>query len=273
MHFTTYFTLHICQDSLHVLLTLTQHTHTHIRPQITMMSLYNQGMMATQERLWRETTTDDPTTLQDAQRGGLVPTEIDPKMYHDIQTALTRLVSKADQLVDNVTTNIAESWMHIRSKYNGGKVINRSQSGSWQHRCMGAGLQQNEGKQWGPEVWGEMTNSPPNEVFVDTAERSAKKLASDNKRKATDEAKAKRRQSKYTRIDDTLAARRAYSRHDDGVLPDEMDDDISPDLLEQLKQGYYSTKVVITSEEARKLRHKQDSKQTMTSGLLRDVRD
>ena len=74
-------------------------------------------------------------------------------MMHDIQTALSRLVSKASQLIENVTTNVAESWMHIRSKYDGGKVINRSQSGSWEHRCMGAGLQQNMGKEWGPELW------------------------------------------------------------------------------------------------------------------------
>jgi len=38
-------------------------------------------------------------------------------------------------MIYNTTTNIAESWMHIRSKYDGGKTINRSQSGSWEHRC------------------------------------------------------------------------------------------------------------------------------------------
>lgn len=82
-----------------------------------------------QESYWRDTVTDDQITIQDAQRGE-IPAEIDPKMYHDIQTALTRLVTKAHQLIDNVTTNIAESWMHIRSKYDGSKVVNRSQSGS-----------------------------------------------------------------------------------------------------------------------------------------------
>ncbi len=61
-------------------------------------------------------------------------------MYHDIQVILSRLVTKAEQLVDNVTTNLAESWMHLRSKFDGGKVVNRSQSGLWEHRCMGAGL-------------------------------------------------------------------------------------------------------------------------------------
>lgn len=48
----------------------------------------------------------------------------------------------------------------------------------------GAGLQQNMGKQWGLQVWENVTESPPNQVFIETTERSAKKLASDNTRKA-----------------------------------------------------------------------------------------
>ena len=42
---------------------------------------------------------------------------------------MSRLVAKASQLLGNFTTNIAEGWMHRLSKYEGGKVINRSQSG------------------------------------------------------------------------------------------------------------------------------------------------
>ena len=34
---------------------------------------------------------------------------------------------------------------HYRPSFNGGKVINRSQSGSWEVRCSGAGLHANEG--------------------------------------------------------------------------------------------------------------------------------
>ena len=112
-------------------------------------------------------------------------------MMHDIQTALSRLVSKASQLIENVTTNVAESWMHIRSKYDGGKVVNRSQSGSREHRCMGTGLQQNMVKEWGPELWRQMTNSSPNKVFSDTARHSAKEVESDRKRKAKEEVKAR----------------------------------------------------------------------------------
>ena len=50
----------------------------------------------------------------------------------------------------NFTTNLAESLMHICSKFDGGKQINRSQAGSWQGRCAKAGLHCNEGTGWGP---------------------------------------------------------------------------------------------------------------------------
>jgi len=68
-------------------------------------------------------------------------------MICDIQRSLSRLVGKAPELIGkvnttiqlllnhyitgNFTTNLAESWMHIRSKFDGGKQISRIQSGSW----------------------------------------------------------------------------------------------------------------------------------------------
>lgn len=108
----------------------------------------------------------------------------------------------------------------MRSKFDGEKVINRSQSGSWEHRCMGAGLQQNMDREWGTHAWKAMTTSSPNKVFTNATEHSTKKLNKDRKRKATEKFKEQRRRSKYTRIDDTPAARRAYSRHDGGITPD-----------------------------------------------------
>ena len=53
----------------------------------------------------------------------------------------------------NFTTNLAEGYMHIRSKFDGGKQVNRSQSGSWEGRCTGAALRVNEGLTWGPKCW------------------------------------------------------------------------------------------------------------------------
>ena len=180
-----------------------------------------------QGRLWMETIADDAATEADVLRGGQIATDINPKLYHDLQVILSRLVAKASQLIDNVTTNLAESWMHMRSKYDGGKVINRSQSGSWEHRCMGAGLQQNEGKEWGPRLWKEMTNRSPSKVFSHAVQQSAKKASYEKKRKATERVKKQRRMRKYLRKNETAQARKAYSRHDGGLSPDDIDDDIS----------------------------------------------
>lgn len=111
------------------------------------------------------------------------------KLLRDIQVLLSRLVAKAPQLVGNFTTNLAKAWMHIRSRFDGGKVINRSQSSSWEHHCMGARLQQNLGPNWGLQSWNDMTHSQPNKIFQNTVESSTKKAEKDRKRKATENAK------------------------------------------------------------------------------------
>ncbi len=54
---------------------------------------------------------------------------------------------------------------------------------------MGAGLQQNLGKEWGPGLWKEMTSSSPSKVFSDVAQRSSKKASRDKKMKAGEEVK------------------------------------------------------------------------------------
>ena len=233
-------------------------------------------MLDTQERLWRETTADDPAVDEELRRDGTSPTKINQKMIHDIQVAVGRLVSKVPQLIGNDTTNLAESWMHVRSKYEGGKVINRSQRGSWEHRCMGAGLQLNQGKEWGPTSWTKMTNSLPNEIFKNVAQVVAKKKDKDCKRKAKEEVKRKRRKGKYSRVDNSLAARRAYSRHDDEVEPDDVSDDVSPEIL---KKSYYEANIAISKEEAAEIeantrdqagndRWKQERKKRLTASRV-----
>ena len=122
-------------------------------------------MFDDQERQWRETVTDTLAIESEPRRGGLTPTEVAPKLLHDISVALSRLVAKSKQIIGNHTTNLAECWMHIRAKFDGGKVINRSQSGSWDNRCMGAGLRQNMGTEWGPQTWKNMTTTSPNKKY------------------------------------------------------------------------------------------------------------
>ncbi len=155
-------------------------------------NMFYLGIVADQEQLWAETLADDTATEEDVQRGGLTLTNIDPRLYHDIQVQLSRLIGKAEQLIGNVTTNLAESWTHIRTKFDGGKVNNRCQSGTWEHRCMGAGLRQNMGREWSLHALKDMTKSSPNQVFINAIERSAKILANDQKRKATEAVKEQR---------------------------------------------------------------------------------
>ena len=85
-------------------------------------------MFGDQERPRRDTVAETPVVESEARRGGLTPMEVDPKMLHDISVVLSRLVAKSKQLIGNHTTNLAQCWMHIRAKFDGGKVINLSQS-------------------------------------------------------------------------------------------------------------------------------------------------
>ena len=132
---------------------------------------------------------DTPATEKDAQCGEPAPTQVDRNLLLDVEILVSRLVAKAGQLIGNFTTNLAENWMSIRCKFDGGKVINRCQSGSWEHRCMGAGLRLNIRPNWGPQVWRDTTGSELNPILVNTANKTAKKREKDRKGKQTEEAK------------------------------------------------------------------------------------
>lgn len=204
------------------------------------------GTIQDQGTLWKDTVDDDQVTEDDARQGGSKPTKLTEKLLHDIQTSVSRLVAKASQLIGNFTTNLAEMWMHMRCKFDGHKVINRSQSGSWGHRVAGAGLRLNLGHAWGPQTWTEMTRSQ-NTTYQKVTEAISKRAAQDRKRKATDSAKASRRQSKYSKVDNTSAARRAYTRHDNGSSPADVTEDVSPEILTGLMGSFYRTKVCMTA--------------------------
>ena len=73
---------------------------------------------------------DTPVTEEDARKSGATPTQVYRRLLLDISVTVSRLVAKA----------VAKNSMSIRCKFEGGKVVNRSLSGSWEFRCMGAGL-------------------------------------------------------------------------------------------------------------------------------------
>ena len=64
---------------------------------------------------------------------------------------------------------------------------------------MGAGLRLNMGPAWSPTVWYNMSDKEPSQAFLAHAEEALKRVTADRKRKATDEAKEKRRKRKYVK--------------------------------------------------------------------------
>ena len=60
---------------------------------------------------------------------------LNPKILKDVGIILSKVAQKAPRLIGNYTINLAECWMHIRSKFDGGKVFNHCLRGSWHTRC------------------------------------------------------------------------------------------------------------------------------------------
>ena len=79
--------------------------------------------------------------------------DISQEIINDVRIILRRLADKSSRLIENATSNLAECWMSVRSKFDGGKVINRCGRGSWYSRCYGAALRLNVGPEWSPIVW------------------------------------------------------------------------------------------------------------------------
>ena len=125
-------------------------------------------------------------------------------MLSDIQSLADRLVAKADKLLGKFTTNLCEGWMHIRSKFDDRKQINRVQSGSWQGGCAVAGLRQNLGPAWSSQAWKDTTGSEANDVLTKVSNTLTKEANYSRAKKATTKAKEARNLRKsLTRVDKT----------------------------------------------------------------------
>ncbi len=82
---------------------------------------------------------------------------------------------------------------------------------------------------------------------------------------------------KISKKDNLTQTCQAYSRHDGGISPDEVNEDISPEHLDELKQGYYQTKVVVTPTEVKTIeintRQQADSPEWKTNNIFDGWRD
>jgi hypothetical protein len=100
--------------------------------------------MSEQARYWTEGTSDaDMEEVRGPSPLGTI--SLEKNMLKDVQDQLRKVSVKADRLIDNFTSNLAEAWMNIRAKFDGGKFYNRCNRGSWQARCFGGALRMNLG--------------------------------------------------------------------------------------------------------------------------------
>ena len=135
--------------------------------------------------------------------------------------------------------------MNVRAKFDGGKQINRSQSGSWQGRCAGVGLRMNEGSMWGPIAW-EKTVSTSYMTFTRVAESKQHKSNEDRKRKSRDDVRAQRKRAKRAGQVESTKGRDDYFRHDGGKNATEIITYLSPDQLYALMREYYLVNVKVS---------------------------
>ena len=136
--------------------------------------------------------------------------------------------------------------MNVRAKFDGGKQINRSQSGSWQARCAGAGLRMNEGPSWGPKAWEKITSTLPSKTFKSVAVEKEQTINANRKRKSTIPVKAKRKRAKLAKQSESQKGRRDYSRYDGGSNTYDVITDIIPENLYTLMKDFYQPKVEIS---------------------------
>ena len=148
--------------------------------------------------------------------------EVEMNLIRDVKVLLMRLANKAEKLIGNFTTNLAESWMGVRSKFDGGKVTNRCQRGSWHFRCFGAALRKNFGIDWAPKVWNLCTNIPASKPFQNHYRKQVVRAIRINrcKSKADVKSRARKRKLDRARASHTKKAKQSYGKD---CLEDEED--------------------------------------------------
>ncbi|XP_054265988.1 uncharacterized protein LOC128988593 [Macrosteles quadrilineatus] len=91
--------------------------------------------------------------------------KLDPDFITEIRKLVDKLERKAETLVLNETTNAAERYMGLVSKFIGGKRINFTARGSYKRRCFAAGLSHTKGPSWHLSPWKRFQGRSPGGNF------------------------------------------------------------------------------------------------------------
>ncbi|VDI80112.1 Hypothetical predicted protein [Mytilus galloprovincialis] len=161
---------------------------------------------------------------------------VDPVLRQDISRLLVRLENKASSLITCQTTNLAENWMSIRAKFDGGKFYNRVNRGSWHARCYGGGLRKNFGPKWSPTVWEKVTGTKAGQWFDIHYNRRSKKLLLNRLYKSRPEYKARayQRKIKSAAVSAKSKSTLEYGKDALECIPDVSSDTLQADIQEYL---------------------------------------
>ena len=102
-----------------------------------------------------------------------------------VLAANDRIVSLAPQLINNVTSNLAETYMGIQTYFDGGKLFSCVRSGSFEVRCYAAGLRFQDGTQWCLPAWEKYVENPAPDSLQRLVKQTQQSRQKDKERKST----------------------------------------------------------------------------------------
>ena len=173
---------------------------------------------------------------------------VEKHIIKDVTLLLSKIADKSDRLINNSTTNLAESWMHIRTKFDGGKVYNLCNRGSWHARCYGGALRMNLGPEWSCKVWEDSTGTEPGYHFRKLYSRRDQTLNISLKHKSKSNGQHMRWKKNIATIkpSTTKKARQAY-----GPEAIDITDDVYQSDLDQLQQSFIENHVNLSAEQCK----------------------
>ena len=86
----------------------------------------NRDAVREASEMWHESVKEmSESEVNLIRNGGKSTVLADEDLLKDVYFLLNRMAGKSDRLICNFTSNLAESWMNVRCKFDGGKVTNR----------------------------------------------------------------------------------------------------------------------------------------------------
>lgn len=135
--------------------------------------------------------------------------------------------------------------MHVRCKFDGGKVVNLCNRGSWNARCYVAAVRLNVGPQWAPTVWQKCTATVSGMYFEDLYKSRDTALQCTKACLTKPEQRSRRFQRKRAAVTESVQkkARREY-----GPEATTVEKDLDEQELNQAKEEFLNKHINLSDE-------------------------